>query len=70
LPSPKTAQKYRYSYLYEGPVDDAAATAIKNCDIEGGLMMYISKQVPTSDKGRFFSYGRVFSGKVATGMKV
>merc|ERR1712226_1663331 len=23
LPSPKAAQKYRYSYLYEGPVDDS-----------------------------------------------
>merc|ERR1712170_114826 len=32
--------------------------------------MYISKQVPTSDKGRFYSFGRVFSGVVHTGMKV
>jgi elongation factor 2 len=32
-------------------------------------MMYISKMVPTSDKGRFYAFGRVFSGKVATGMK-
>lgn len=31
--------------------------------------MYISKMVPTSDKGRFYAFGRVFSGKVATGMK-
>jgi len=27
-------------------------------------MMYISKMVPTSDKGRFYAFGRVFSGKV------
>lgn len=32
-------------------------------------MMYISKMVPTSDKGRFYAFGRVFSGIVATGMK-
>merc|ERR1712151_275111 len=70
LPSPKSAQKYRYSYLYEGPVDDEAAVAIRDCNQDGPLMMYISKQVPTSDKGRFFSYGRVFSGKVSTGLKV
>merc|ERR1712226_350304 len=70
LPSPRTAQKYRYSYLYEGPADDECAKAIRDCDQEGPLMMYISKQVPTSDKGRFFSYGRVFSGKVSTGLKV
>merc|ERR1712126_78467 len=27
------------------------------------LMIYISKMVPTSDKGRFYAFGRVFSGK-------
>ena len=44
-------------------------TAIKNCDPKGPLMMYVSKMVPTSDKGRFFAFGRVFSGVVMTGMK-
>ncbi len=33
-------------------------------------MMYISKMVPTSDKGRFYAFGRVFSGIVASGQKV
>jgi translation elongation factor EF-G len=37
---------------------------IKNCDPEAPLMMYISKMVPTTDKGRFYAFGRVFSGKV------
>jgi elongation factor 2 len=69
LPSPVTAQKYRMEMLYEGPHDDEAAIAIKNCDANGPLMMYVSKMVPTSDKGRFYAFGRVFSGKVATGMK-
>jgi len=55
--------------LYEGPHDDEAAVAVKNCDPKGPLMMYISKMVPTADKGRFFAFGRVFSGCVATGMK-
>ncbi|KRY68628.1 Elongation factor 2 [Trichinella pseudospiralis] len=69
LPSPVTAQKYRIELLYEGPQDDEAAVAMKNCDVNGPLMMYISKMVPTSDKGRFYAFGRVFSGKVMTGMK-
>ena len=69
LPSPVTAQKYRTDMLYEGPQDDAAAIAMKNCDPNGPLMMYISKMVPTSDKGRFYAFGRVFSGKIATGLK-
>ena len=42
---------------------------MKNCDPNGPLMMYISKMVPTSDKGRFYAFGRVFSGKIATGQK-
>merc|ERR1719419_1811873 len=69
LPSPVTAQKYRAEMLYEGPNDDEAFLGIKNCDPNGPLMMYISKMVPTSDKGRFYAFGRVFSGKIATGMK-
>merc|ERR1739847_126766 len=69
LPSPVTAQKYRTDMLYEGPNDDAAAQAMRACDPNGPLMMYISKMVPTSDKGRFYAFGRVFSGKIATGLK-
>merc|ERR1712209_304104 len=69
LPSPVTAQKYRTEMLYEGPNDDIAANAMRACDPEGPLMMYISKMVPTSDKGRFYAFGRVFSGKIATGLK-
>jgi len=70
LPSPVTAQKYRAAALYEGPADDAACVAMEQCDPNGPLMMYISKMVPTSDKGRFYAFGRVFSGKIATGQKV
>merc|ERR1711942_154194 len=70
LPSPVTAQRYRAELLYEGPNDDAACMGIKNCDPDAPLMMYVSKMVPTSDKGRFYAFGRVFSGKCATGQKV
>jgi len=70
LPSPKKAQAYRAKYLYEGPDDDECCTAMKNCDSEGPLMMYVSKMVPTSDKGRFYAFGRIFSGKIAMGQKV
>eukprot|EP01025_Chloroclados_australasicus_P059284 TRINITY_DN7488_c2_g1_i1.p1 TRINITY_DN7488_c2_g1~~TRINITY_DN7488_c2_g1_i1.p1 ORF type:complete len:541 (-),score=54.30 TRINITY_DN7488_c2_g1_i1:555-1946(-) len=70
LPSPATAQKYRVDNLYEGPLDDQFATAIRNCDADGPLMMYVSKMIPTSDKGRFYAFGRVFAGKIGTGQKV
>merc|ERR1719201_1003246 len=72
LPSPVKAQGYRVDTLYDGPLDDQTATAIRTCDTSDGapLCMYISKMVPTSDKGRFYAFGRVFSGKIATGQKV
>merc|ERR1711874_588871 len=51
-------------------MDDEGAAAIRSCDPAGPVMMYVSKMVPTSDKGRFYAFGRVFSGTIATGQKV
>lgn len=65
LPSPLEAQKYRVETLYTGPQDDETATAIRNCDPNGPLVIYIAKMVPTSESGRFYAYGRVFSGTVS-----
>ena len=70
LPSPVTAQRYRAETLYEGPSDDAACIAIRDCDPKADLMVYVSKMVPTSDKGRFYAFGRVFAGTVRSGLKV
>jgi elongation factor 2 len=46
------------------PRDDEILLGIKSCDSNGSLMMYISKMVATSDKGRLYTCGRVFSGVV------
>jgi len=70
LPSPAVAQKYRVENLYGGPMDDECAKAVRNCDPNGPLMMYVSKMLPTSEKGRFYAFGRVFSGKIASGQEV
>jgi elongation factor 2 len=71
LPSPRAAQQYRVDTLYDGPLDDACANAIRTCQVvDAPLCMYISKMVPTSDKGRFYAFGRVFAGKVMTGQRV
>lgn len=70
LPSPRAAQKYRVENLYEGPMDDVYADSIRKCDPNGPLMLYVSKMIPASDKGRFFAFGRVFAGKIGTGQKV
>ena len=70
LPSPRESQKYRTLYLYQGPMDDECAKAMIACDPEGPVMMFVSKMVPTSDSGRFYAFGRIFSGKVRQGEKV
>jgi len=70
LPSPATAQRYRVETLYEGPMDDESAIGVRDCDPKGPLVLYVSKMVPTSDKGRFYAFGRVFSGTVRAGPKI
>lgn len=70
LPSPATAQRYRVETLYEGPMDDESAIGIRDCDPKGPLVLYVSKMVPTSDKGRFYAFGRIFSGTVRSGPKI
>ncbi|KAK1603200.1 hypothetical protein QYE76_016419 [Lolium multiflorum] len=70
LPSPSKAQKCGVENLHEGPLQDVSANAIRNCDPDGPLRLYVSKMIPASDEGRFFASGCVFAGKGATGMKV
>ena len=70
LPSPATAQRYRVETLYEGPMDDESAIGIRDCNPNGPLVLYVSKMVPSADKGRFYALGRVFSGTVKSGPKI
>jgi len=70
LPSPAQAQKYRVDNLYLGPQDDATAQAIRNCDPNGPLTIFISKMVPGKNFKSFYAYGRVFSGTARRGQTV
>jgi elongation factor 2 len=70
LPSPHVSQKYRTELLYTGPMDDPCAVGMKNCDPNAPLMLYVSKMCPTADKGRFYAFGRVFSGTICAGTKI
>ncbi|KAI6007135.1 P-loop containing nucleoside triphosphate hydrolase protein [Pisolithus albus] len=64
LPSAATAQRYRVLWTTNLPI------GIRDCDPKGPLVLYVSKMVPTSDKGRFYAFGRVFSGTVRAGPKI
>ena len=33
-------------------------------------MMCVSKMIPTSDESRLYSFGRIFSGVISSGVKV
>lgn len=68
LPSPRVAQKYRASYLYEGK-EERVLESIRDCDPKGPLMVYISKMVAIDDN-RFAAFGRIFSGTIKAGEKV
>jgi len=70
LPSPRVAQKYRTLYLYEGPMDDECAKGMMACDPNAPFMMFVSKMVPSNDGGRFYAFGRVFSGRAECSKKV
>nr|BAS01792.1 translation elongation factor EF2 [Amorphochlora amoebiformis] len=70
LPSPVQSQSYRTEIIYEGPIDDKYSKAMKNCDPDGPLMLYVSKMIPNFERSRFMAFGRVFSGKVFPGLKV
>ncbi|ELR12025.1 elongation factor 2, putative [Acanthamoeba castellanii str. Neff] len=72
LPSPVQAQTVpRGRTSTRVPWTDECADAVRRCDPEGPLMVYISKLVPSPDQGsRFYAFGRVFSGTARTGQKV
>ncbi|KAM9958618.1 hypothetical protein ACTFIW_012207 [Dictyostelium discoideum] len=71
LPSPVEAQRYRVDNLYDGPLDDECATAIRNCDPNGPLMIYISSMIATKKPNLpYLAFGRIFSGSIQPGKKV
>lgn len=47
--------------LYEGSLSDNFATAIKYCDPEGPIMMYIFKINSAIEKGRFYAFEKLCS---------
>ncbi len=68
-PSPIEAQKYRFKSFWEGKFDSPEGIALLECDINGPVMITISKMIPGRAK-RIIAMGRIFSGTVKAGQKV
>ncbi|KAG2062391.1 translation protein [Suillus hirtellus] len=62
LPSPATAQCYHIETPHEGPMNDEFAIGIRDCDLKAPLVLYVSKMVPTSDKGYFYTFSHPYPG--------
>ncbi|KAL7712479.1 Elongation factor 2 [Entamoeba marina] len=70
LPSPVIAQTYQTEMLYTGDLNDEIAMAMKQCDENGPLMIYVSKMIPHGTTNKFYAFGRIFSGTIQTKKKV
>lgn len=72
LPNPVEAQHYRADVLYSGPLEetDEVYQSIKRCDPNGPVIFYVTLMIPSGEGGRFYAFGRIFSGTLRPGQKV
>lgn len=69
---PQLCHRIVYSDFITTGIDSSCADMLSMPSLTSTFRVcrYVSKMIPASDKGRFFAFGRVFAGKVATGQKV
>jgi elongation factor 2 len=65
LPSPITAQKYRFKQLY--PKEDDILVSISDCDANGPVLVFISRNLLSPNQTTFNTIARVFSGTIRSG---
>ena len=70
IPSPAEGAKKKLDRYYTGPTDTKVASAIRECNQDGALVVQITKLFNTSDASAFYSFGRVMSGTVKAGQQV
>jgi elongation factor 2 len=51
----------------EGAIDHETTISTRDCNMNGPLVVYMA---PTSDKGRLYAFGRLFSSTVGAGPKI
>ena len=70
IPSPVANAKSKVEHIYTGALDSDRADDMINCDQEGRLMVYTTKQYPTDDTTGFQVFGRVISGTLHAGQEI
>jgi len=68
-PSPIEAQKYRFKSFWDGDLDTDIGKNLLECDVDGPIMISISKMIPGKAK-RIIAMGRIFSGTIKAGQKI
>ncbi|KAK3362633.1 P-loop containing nucleoside triphosphate hydrolase protein [Lasiosphaeria hispida] len=70
IPSPAEAAEKKLQQYYTGPLETKVAEAMKACDQNGPLVVYVTKLYNTADAKSFYSFGRVMSGIARPGAEV
>lgn len=72
IPSPEANAVHKIERIYSGTSsdDNPVFEAMKKCDPDGPLMIYITKLYNNEEATGFDAFGRVFSGTVRAGQMV
>lgn len=70
LPNPVEAQKYRIPKIWRGELDSELGKGLLNCDPNGKTAFVITRIIIDPRSGKEISAGRLFSGKIQSGMEV
>ncbi|CAG8473113.1 24812_t:CDS:10 [Cetraspora pellucida] len=70
IPSPEKNASKKIEHTYTGPMDTDVAEAMRKCDSDGPLMIYVTKLYNSSDASTFDAFGRIMSGSVRKGQTV
>ncbi|CAG8480432.1 928_t:CDS:10 [Diversispora eburnea] len=70
VPSPANNAINKVEQSYTGPMYTNTAEAMRKCDSDGPLMIYITKLYNSSDASTFDAFGRIMSGTIKKGQTV
>ena len=66
IPSTKDVAAKKIEHIYTGPQDTLLVQAMQYYDLEGPLMVNVTKLYRKYDCSVFYSFGRVYSGTIQT----